>query len=569
MDKDPKPDPDVVEILSDRYALRSVLASGGAATIYLAEDLRHHSRVAVKMVGAGGGEIAELFRREISFSRKLDHPNILRVLNAGTAPDGRAYYVSEWIDGVSLDVILGKTGGLGTSRSLTAAIAISEALEYVHGLGILHRDLKPSNILIPRWPSEPDFEHPKILDFGVAGSLDHGETKAGMVFGTPRYMSPEQITGQPQTTATDVYGLGLVLFEMLTGKPPLSRITDPLSLFKAILDGIPDQEMEGIPADLANLIRRCTDREAAQRPSIQIVLSELRKASFRQTLVPRAPASPGSLNPPAGEFTKRFGASAESASSAESVLPAAPALPGEPKRPTATLPSAATIPPSPPVRPPRPAKSVDAPRKARKWPLPATVGLALMVAAVSFSIWRFSYTFTPPGQITNPAAPAHGESPPNSAPQSGTRLAVFEFALGIVVMAGSIAAGFWLRGWMGNKSHVKTQAFDLMFGARARVDLTATIALQLDELVGKLRALDERILAGTVALMLDEYGRATDAKDRQAALMNVVTLSEKLALRLSPWYERHKEVIASAVAVLGGVSGLVTAINSVVGLHHH
>jgi serine/threonine-protein kinase len=569
MDKDPKPDPDVLEILSGRYALRSVLGRGSFGTTYLAEDLRLKTTVAVKLVNDSREETADLFRGEVNVAKKLDHPNVVRALDAGQTHDGRLYYVSEWIEGINLDGVLDRTGTLGTTRSLAVAIAVAEALRYVHGLGILHRDLKPSNILIPGWPSDPDFEHPKILDFGVAGRLDHGETRAGMVFGTPRYMSPEQITGGPQTPATDVYGLGLVLFEMLTGKPPLSRITDPFSLFKAILDGIPDQEMEGIPADLANLIRRCTDREAAQRPSIQIVLSELRKASLRQTLFPRAPASPGSLNPPAGEFTKRFGASAESAISAESVPPAAPALPGAPKRPTATLPSAATIPPSPPVRPPRPAKSVDAPRKARKWPLPATVGLALMVAAVSFSIWRFSYTSTPPGQITNPAEPADSGSTPNSAPQSESRLAVFEFALGIVVMAGSIAAGFWLRGWLGNKSHVKTQAFDLMFGARARVDLTATIALQLDELVGKLRALDERILAGTVALMLDEYGRATDAKDRQAALMNVVTLSEKLALRLSPWYERHKEVIASAVAVLGGVSGLVTAINSVVGLHHH
>jgi hypothetical protein len=200
--------------------------------------------------------------------------------------------------------------------------------------------------------------------------------------------------------------------------------------------------------------------------------------------------------------------------------------------------------------------------------MPVTVGLALLVAA-SFSIWHFTQSSTSPGQISQSAPPTQPESPSKSAPPARNRLAIFEFALGIVVMGGSIALGFWLRGWLGSKSHVKTQAFDLMFGAKTRVDLTATIALQLDELVGRLRALDERILAGTVALMLDEYGRATDAKDRQAALMNVVTLSEKLALRLSPWYERHKEVIASAVAVLGGMSGLLTAINSVLGSHHH
>jgi serine/threonine protein kinase len=555
MDKEPKPDPDVLEVLSDRYALRSVLGRGSFGTIYLAEDLRLKKPVSVKVVIDSGGENVKHFYREVGFSRNLVHRNILRVLDAG-AVDGRAYYVSEWIDGVNLEAILGETGGLGTSRSLAVAIAIAEALEYVHGLGILHRDLKPSNILIPGWPSMPDFDHPKILDFGVAGRLDHGETKAGMVFGTPRYMSPEQITGQPQTTATDVYGLGLVLFEMLTGKPPLSRVTDSFSLFKAILEGIPEQEMEGIPPDLANLIRRCTDKEPAQRPPLEIVLMDLHEASRRQTLVPRsldeADARTAKIKrmieaakssyPADREFEAALEIVAEKASPGS--LPSA--APTELKKPTAAFPSPPAIPPLPPVPPPRPAMRGDVPRKTGRWLIFVAVGLVLMIAAAVFFIYVR----------------------PGSTPNQGNRWIV-EFVLGVLVMAGSIAAGFWLRGWLGSKSQVKTEAFDLMFGARARVDLTATIALQLDELVGKLHALDERILAGTVALMLDEYGRATDAKDRQAALMNVVALSEKLTLRLSPWYERHKEVIASAVAVLGGMSGLVTAINSVVGLHHH
>lgn len=135
-------------------------------------------------------------------------------------------------------------------------------------------------------------------------------------------------------------------------------------------------------------------------------------------------------------------------------------------------------------------------------------------------------------------------------------------------MGASIGIGFWLRNWLGSRSQEKSQAVDLVFGARERTDLTATIALQLDDLVSKLRRLDERILAGSVALMLNEYGSATDPKDRQAALMNVVALSEKLAGRLTPWYERYKEIIASAVAVMGGVSGLVTALNSVL-THKH
>lgn len=572
MEIDPKPHPDCLEILSDRYALRSILGKGGLGTVYLAEDLRLKVPVAVKLLNDVSDESRDLFRREVKVSSQLNHPAIVSVLNLGESDDGRLYYVYEWIDGASLNVVLEQTGPLETTSSLAVAIAVAEALQYVHGWGILHRDLKPSNILIPLQQSKFDFEHPKILDFGVAGRLDNRQqTKAGMVFGTPRYMSPEQITGQPQTPATDVYGLGLVLFEMLTGKPPLGRVTDPVSLFRAILDGIPDKELEGIPSDMAGLIRRCTHKEATARPSIEIVLVELRKASVSQTLVPRSldaanPQAAATNQATGGDVTALFGSLAEKPSPPDL---SAPAPAAKPKKPAAVSASGASaIPPSPPDSRPSYVMDDESPRKGRRWLLPVMVGLALVIA-VAFSVWRVTRTSTQPGQINNTAPPAQSGSPSTASPPPRSQLAVFEFVLGLVVMAGSIALGFWLRGWLGSKSQVKTQAFDLMFGAKTRVDLTATIALQLDELVGRLRALDERILAGTVALMLDEYGRATDAKDRQAALMNVVTLSEKLALRLSPWYERYKEVIASAVAVLGGMSGLLTAINSILVSHHH
>jgi len=169
----------------------------------------------------------------------------------------------------------------------------------------------------------------------------------------------------------------------------------------------------------------------------------------------------------------------------------------------------------------------------------------------------------PEQSIPPPAGPL--SAPPAS---NETTIRAIRFAAGLLLMGASVAIALGLRRWLGSRSQVKSQAYDLVFGARVRTDLTATIALQLDDLVTKLRGLDERILAGTVALMLEEYGNATDTKDRQAALMNVVALSEKLAVRLSPWYERHKEIIASAVALMGGVSGLMTALNSVLSHKH-
>jgi hypothetical protein len=211
---------------------------------------------------------------------------------------------------------------------------------------------------------------------------------------------------------------------------------------------------------------------------------------------------------------------------------------------------------------------------SRSWISWTGLAAAAAVLAVAVIIYFRPAPHVPsPEQPVSKIAPSEPNGKPGTAavPPDGSKDTVarsVRFAAGILLMGASLVIGLSLRSWLGSRSQVKSQAYDLVFGARARTDLTATIALQLDDLVSKLSKLDERILAGSVALMLNEYGSATDTKDRQAALMNVVALSEKLAVRLSPWYERYKEIIASAVAVMGGVSGLMTAINSVLAHKH-
>ena len=494
--------------VSDRYEIRSLLGRGGNGTAYLADDRDHRQPVVIKVMSGRAHSDSDpavaRFHAEVAATRQLDHPNIVRVLGDGVTADGRPYLVTEWVQGRSLSTVLEKSGPLATGDAIDAGKGIASALAHVHSRGLVHRDLKPSNVIIPGWPEAADYRHPKLVDFGVAGQLNHGVTQPGMIFGTLRYMSPEQIKGEQQSAATDVYGFGLLLFEMLVGHAPENRQRDLATLLIAIREGLPAQELAGLEPDLANLILRCVSLDPGQRPAMTQVLAELSAAR-------RLPAPFPSPTRPI-----------ESGSLAPAHTPS--------PNPVQQL-TGRTV-----------ALSVKPRRQELVWALQGAV--VVLAAGVPMLFFRLH------------------ASPSNDA------LRTVRFAGGLLLMTASIAVGFWLRTWLGSRSDMKSQAYELVFGARARTDLTSTIALQLDELVSKLRGLDERILAGSVALMLNEYGSATDAKDRQAALMNVVALSEKLAVRLSPWYERYKEVIASAVAVMGGVSGLVTAINSVL-THKH
>ena len=163
-------------------------------------------------------------------------------------------------------------------------MAVADSLEYIHSRQVIHRDLKPSNIFIPGHPPSIEYRNAKILDFGVAGRLFYGFTRVGMFFGTPLYMSPEQLSGERQSPATDVYGFGLLLFEMLSGKALHKAGTQPF--FKSIIDGPPDRAFETIPNDCAMLIRRCLLRDPRERPSTSEIAEELKRLSETKRSAP-------------------------------------------------------------------------------------------------------------------------------------------------------------------------------------------------------------------------------------------------------------------------------------------
>ena len=449
------PSPDLLpsgSLFADRYEIESPLGRGAFAVTYLARDQFRRRRVALKVFSSSSEEVLEAVRTETRVSQALDHPNVVSLLDSGVA-GGRPYTASEWVEGASLDMVL-QSGPLSLAQTIEACTGIAGALRQAHSHGIIHRDLKPSNVLVPGWPAQPDFRSVRLLDFGVAGALKPSTqaTQAGMIFGTPVYMSPEQVLGEPQTTATDIYALGLLLYEMLTGRK-LREGKDTVALFRSILDDPAPLLPPSVPAPLARLIGESLRRDPAARPTLDRFDDALR-------VVPSAPSS----------------------------------------------------------------------RAARR-PLWAAVALALAFCAAI---------------LLGVLLPA-----------------VFG---GVFLTIVGVGAGFWIRGRLNRSgSDLKSQALGLAIDARQHVDLSATMALQVTDLVGRLRQIDERILAGTVALMLNEYQRASEGKDRQSALMNVVALSEKLGQRLSPWYVRYKDAIAMLVAVAGAVSGLLTAYN---GLRH-
>ncbi|MCA9552500.1 MAG: serine/threonine protein kinase [Myxococcales bacterium] len=209
------------EVLDGRYRIVDVLGRGGIAIVYRAQQLLVHERdVAVKILTSTRASTAQRFETEARIIARLRHPNTLKLLDSGRTPDGRLYLVTECLHGTSLAQRLadGPISALATVRIMAQ---VAEALIEAHEEGVIHRDLKPGNIFLEQVGSQ---EVVKVLDFGIAKvfrgekKIDQLETQAGTVFGTPRYMSPEQAQGLMLDGRSDLYTLGVVLYELLTGE---------------------------------------------------------------------------------------------------------------------------------------------------------------------------------------------------------------------------------------------------------------------------------------------------------------------------------------------------------------
>ncbi len=205
--------------LSDRYRIERELGQGGMATVYLAHDLKHDRRVAIKVLKPELGAVlgAERFLSEIKVTANLQHPNLLPLFDSGDA-SGTLYYVMPLVEGESLRTRLDREKQLPIDEAVRIAVAVASALAYAHERGVIHRDLKPENILLQA-------DQPVVADFGIALAVSNAGgtrvTQTGLSLGTPQYMSPEQATGDRAIDArSDIYSLAAVTYEMIAGEPP-------------------------------------------------------------------------------------------------------------------------------------------------------------------------------------------------------------------------------------------------------------------------------------------------------------------------------------------------------------
>jgi len=281
----------------DHYRLDERVADGGMATIFRATDLRDQTQVAIKVpkpeAECDPSSFAR-FQREAEIGRMMDHPGVLRVFPAEKSR--RVYFVMEWVAGVSLRALLTRDQPMDPERAIRIATAVCDVLDHIHARGVVHRDLKPENIIVGNG------DQIKLIDFGIAGMADARRLTYGKFsqsFGTPDYVAPEQVKGKRGDARTDIYSLGVILYEMLTGAMPFEGET-PLVVLNSRLknDAIsPRKRNPNLSPELQQVILRALEREPDRRYANAKELEQdlLSPPPLRRRERAQSPAPRGSL----------------------------------------------------------------------------------------------------------------------------------------------------------------------------------------------------------------------------------------------------------------------------------
>src|SRR4051812_44237688 len=240
----PTDDPLIGRVLSERYRILRKVGEGGMGTVYLSEHALIEKKIALKVLFPELTRRADLvarFLQEAKSASRIGHENVIDISDFGQSPEGLVYIAMEYLDGQDLGQLLKAAGPLTWPRARPILMQIAKALRAAHEHGIIHRDMKPENVFLIQRDARPDFV--KVLDFGIAKSIGQDDggprlTQAGMIFGTPEYMSPEQAQGQAPDHRVDIYALGCLMYHLLTGEVPFESDNFMGTLTKHMLEPV-------------------------------------------------------------------------------------------------------------------------------------------------------------------------------------------------------------------------------------------------------------------------------------------------------------------------------------------
>jgi len=294
-----RPDPLLGVTVDERYEVLAVIGEGGMGRVYRVRHRRLGRSFALKALRlelARELSLAERFIQEARAAAVVTHPNVVQINDFGTLHTGQPYFVMELLEGRTLARIIREEGPLDPLRCLTIARQIAEAISAAHAMGVIHRDLKPDNVILVR----PSGSHAtvKVLDFGLAKVAGSNRlTRPGVVFGTPQYMSPEQASGEPFDHRVDVYALGIIMFEMLTGHVPFEADTQMGILSKHLYQDPPRLPELNLPVvaqpRLQEAIARCLAKRAEDRWSSMTELARRLDWLCREAAKQEAAATSG------------------------------------------------------------------------------------------------------------------------------------------------------------------------------------------------------------------------------------------------------------------------------------
>ncbi|CAN5705657.1 hypothetical protein BH11MYX2_BH11MYX2_27940 [soil metagenome] len=259
-------DPFVGKVIDNRYEIQQRVGEGGMGVVYKSRQISIDRVIALKMLNqamASDPTWVQRFYNEAKACSRLQHPNTIRMFDFGQTSDGRLFMTMEFLDGISLRDAIDK-GPLAAQRVVKILIQCCASLAEAHSIGIIHRDIKPDNVFLLNMAGSPDFV--KLLDFSVAKLLegDRLKTQAGVVFGTPQYMSPEQGRGLPLDARSDLYALGILAYEMLTGSVPFHD-ENPMTVIQMHLQAQVPPMPDSIPYSVQQIVRRALEKDAGRR----------------------------------------------------------------------------------------------------------------------------------------------------------------------------------------------------------------------------------------------------------------------------------------------------------------